>query len=537
MRRSPWILILIVFLTFGSVSPARSWWWDHTLVSIDGVKHTTEDFKRWWKYWNDSEMALPKTPEPYVDWLLLAREGERMRLSEDPSFQRATAVFLKVRSLLLLKKEEIDGKIEITDDELRERYEKRYTPLWLLQRLQFKDENAAKTAWQGLKDGTLSIDEVLKRPPEEGGPMHQREDWRRPVGMDEEWSAIFKKLSVGQASEPIAFGEHFVFYRLKEQKGGDAQDFDKLGKEIRQEVWKEKEAALSRALISKLRKKFEVRVDQERFDALDLNAPDDTYSDAPVIYTNRQNVSERDFVAVARRQSNFRQLAAHGGEKLKEVKEQVLTGIINQNLTDWEALDRRYQEREPFKWEYQFNVSHRLTKAIEERLFVQKATVTQEEIKRHYEENVSRYSQPEMVKLVLIGDMDGDVDRVWAEVAAGKDFLKALREHTRQKDTAREVPFNHLDRSMQEVVNRLAKGETSQPFESQGHRFMLRLVDRKPSRPIPFEQVSDAIRRTLGQEKVEQQRRTYLDLLKSRSKIKVSDSDWEAVRKELGGAK
>ena len=77
----------------------------------------------------------------------------------------------------------------------------------------------------------------------------------------------------------------------------------------------------------------------------------------------------------------------------------------------------------------------------------------------------------------------------------------------------------------------------SQPFVSQEQRFILRLVDRIPAKPIPLERVADGIRVKLEGEKLTQKRNAYLDQLKSRSQIEVNESAWQTVQTELGEAK
>jgi parvulin-like peptidyl-prolyl isomerase len=538
MRRFIPILILQLFMTCLLVSPAAaSWWGDDTLVTIDGTQYTTDDFKRWWGYFNDSGMTLPETPDFYIDWLLLAREGESMQLTEDPSFQNKTKVFLKVRSLLLLQNEEVNKRIKITDDKLRARYEKFYTPLWLLERLQFADEKSAKTAWQELKDGAVTIDSLEKRPQEQGGPMNHREDWRRPTGMNEYWSGIFRKLTVGEASEPIKDLDYFVFYVLKKQEDGSDEDFEKLRQSISEKIWKEEQDALTAALVFKLREKFDVKVEEKRLADLDLDQPDDAYGDEPIITTNHGNFSEKQFMDILRRDEAYRKKSRHEKIDPEEVKKRVLNGIIEQNVTNWEAIDRHYEKQEPFKWEYQFNVRHRLNNAVLDRHFGSGITVSEEDIKNYYKEHISLYTQPEMVDLVLIEDTQGDVDRVWGEVATGKDFYKAVKEITEQATNPQSLPFPHLDPSVQKIVEGMTKGETSQPFTVQGHRFLVFLADRSPAKPLPLEQVTQSIRSRMLQEKMARKRKEYLDLLKSKSEIKVNESNWQAVQKELGGTK
>jgi len=538
MRRVISTLIILVAVTFFFASPAISRWWDDSLVTIDGVQYTPEDFKRWWKFWNDTGLALPETPEPYIDWLLLVREGKRMKLDKDPAFQHKTEVFLKFKSLLMLQREEIFDKIKISDSDLWARYEKLYTPIWLLERLQFYDKDTAQTAWQRLRDGTLTIDDLIKLPPEDGGPFQHHEDWRRPIGIHEAWSEIFKKLAVGEASEPIKDLNDYVFYYLKKKEDGSSEDFTKVKKQIQDYISDEMRKNLTLALLSRLEKKFEVKVDRERLAALDLNPNNQAYDDTPVIFTNRRNITEKEFVAILQRDQQYMSAGHQTKEEARqEIINRVAEGIISQNVVDWEALDRHYEEKEPLKWEYQFNYNHRLTTSLANRLFHSKSGVSDGEIEKYYSKNISRFSQPESVEIGVVEDKDGIVDRIWTEVATGKNFFVAVKENTEQDVAVKTIPVMHLDPAVRDILQGLAKGETSRPFMNQGHRFILFLRNRVPAAPIPLQEVSGKIRSKLQQLEIAQQREKYLELLKAGSEIKVNESKWQAVKKEIGEGK
>lgn len=539
MQRLTSILILLVTISFLLVTPAFSWWGDDTLVTIDETRYSTDDFKSWWKHWNDEKLDLPKTPDPYIDWLLLAREGKSMDLASAPAFQRKSEVFLQVRSLILLQKEEINDKIKISDAEIREKYRELYTPRWLLQRLEFKDEAAAKGACAELAAGTLTIDDLLKRPAAQSGPVATREDLRRPAEVDSAWADIFRKLAVGQCTAPVPYDELSVVYRLKEKKGSDDEDFAQYREIAKDKLWKEKEEILTKELIASLRVKYAVKVDEERLAALVLTAPDEAYSDAPIVTTNRQNVTEKVFIDILRRDNAFRTRHKQDKASDDELKARVLNGILNQNLTNWAAIDKHYEEKEPFKSLYQFNVDHRLTREVEGRLLESDEVkkVTKDEIKSYYQANLSRYSQPEIVKIIIIEDVDGLVDRIWGEILTGKSFDQAVLKYTKKTPNIKDYPYNHLDPEVQKVVAGLAKGETSKPFVSEDQRFILRLIDRRKAQAVPLAEVSESIRGQLEKIKKQKKRKEYLELLKSRSKIEVNDSAWKALQKELGGAK
>lgn len=542
MRRFAPILILPLLLTFLSVRPSAASWWpwgNDTLVTIDGVKYTTKDFKTWWGFYNDKDKPLPKTPESYIDFLLLAREGERMHLADVPAFQHQTEVFLKVRSLMMLQQQEILSKIKITDKQVRERYEKRYTPIWRLVRLDFVNEKAAKAARKELKDGKVTIDNLEIRPQDQGGPIAHQEEWRRPADINKQWADIFRKLPVGGTSEPIKYKHgQYTFYVVKEIKKGSAKDLAKGTKTIKDELFKQQQDTLTKALIFRLRNKYDVKVDEKRLAALDIHKPLNSYGDAPIITSNHGNITEKQFMSLLLRDQSFRNKNPHSRKKPDDakIKRRVLNGIIDQYVTDWECLARHYEKKEPFKAMYRFNIRDRLTNAVKDSIIATLPKVTKEEVKKYYEKHIQRYTQPEMVDLVLIQDKKkGDVNRVWDEVAAGADFFKTAKKLTDQPTKAVPLPFPHLNPALQKVVASLAKDETSRPFTLQGKLYLVHLTKRTPARPIPLEQVKETIRKSIRTERIRELGKKYFAKLKAGSNIKVNESNWQKIQKELGG--
>jgi hypothetical protein len=539
MRRiTPFLILLAGILLFPAV-PAQAWLFgsDDTLVTIDGTRYSKDDFKRWWQFWNDEKRPLPPTPDPYVDFLLLSREARQMELDADPGFKRQVEVFVKSRALLMLKHEEVDSKIAVSDAEIRAAYERDYQPRWLVQRLEFRDDAMAATAWQELAAGTVTVDELVARSADLGGTVLTRENWLRPKRVDQGWEAIFTKLEVGAVADPAEHQHGNSLYLLKERKGGDDEDFAALREDIRRALWKKQESALTLALLNGFKEQYQVKVDEERIAAIDLNADEKTLSEDVVIATNRQNVTEKDFLVIARRHMDSRPLSAHAleeAEATSKLKNEIVAGIIAQNVTDWGALARHYEEKEPFKWEYDFHVRHRLVLALEQRLFLPGAKVTPEEIKRHYEENLARYTQPATVRITIVDDTQGAVEQLWADVLNGTQFDKALKNRVEQPILPQEIPANHLDPEVKVMVDKLTVGETSPIFTAQGSRVLVHLHARTPAVPLPLERVTENIRTRLTREKVDAQRREHLDKLKSRSRIEVRNRQWRAIQKELG---
>ena len=220
MQRMISLLTLLICLMLIPAAPAKAWFFgDNTLVTIDGEKYSTEDFKRWWTFWNTENSSLPESPDSYVNWLLLSREGARMELDQDPGFKRQTRVYLQSRGLLKLKYEAVDSRIKVTDEQIEERYQSEFLPRWLVKRLNFKDEEGALAAWAEIKAGTQSVEQIVERDVAEGGTESTNESWIRPIGTDPKWIERFGKTEVGTMVDPDSHDRGAALYYLKEKRG------------------------------------------------------------------------------------------------------------------------------------------------------------------------------------------------------------------------------------------------------------------------------------------------------------------------------
>ena len=126
------------------------------LITIDGIKYTSEDYIHWWHEWRESGMAVKDDPEDFIEWMLLFREAERMQLFESPAFRRKVNVFLKVRSLLLLKQEEVDQHIKSpSSDELWDFYKREYAPILKMKMVKAETQEQAFKIKEKTNNGIL----------------------------------------------------------------------------------------------------------------------------------------------------------------------------------------------------------------------------------------------------------------------------------------------------------------------------------------------------------------------------------------------
>jgi len=539
MGRTLLFFLLIGQLLTGSVC---AWpWGEKSLATVNGQTYTSKDFADWWASWREEGMVFPETAEPYVEWLLLAQEAEKMQLDQDPAFRAKVETFLKVRSLMILKGEEIDGRVSVSDDEAWAFYLQEYSPRWRINIFVFADRNQAEAKGSALREKSLTVEALAAEAGKDDGPQfHQAQEVRVPK-LEESWRQALAEAVPGSISAPIEMEKGVVILRLAEVLPPDKEDFGKVKEGILDRLKKEKAGILTTELVQRLEKKYAVKVDEDVLGIIGKEPLAESDAGRIVIQTNRENIDAAAFWGQVEKERQFRKKFHFAEKEEDQLKRWVLANIISQTLISWEALDRRYEDREPFLPVYKFYRRHRLTKEIERRFVQPRAEVAEEEMRKYYDEHPALFTQPELVSIVLLEGEKDFIEKVWGEIVLGRDFFEVVREKVPGGVSVRQVPVNHLDEPVRAALEPLRKGETSKPFSYGENMGLLKLVGGQESRPIPFDAVREKLEQQLRKEKYEQVRADFIETLKSRSEIRVDEKEWEKVRRELektgGGAK
>ena len=531
------LLVLFSTLILGYGDLWGAWpWGKTTLVTINDETFTKEDFQHWWVNWKEKDTPFPERPEPFIEWHLLVQEATSMELYQEPTYRQKVNTFLKARALMLLKNEAVDSKIRIRDKDLWARYKEQYSPQWHVRIMYFEEEAQARKTCEDLGSGRLVLSDMAEQAMIDKGIVRNEAKWLRPRNCPGPWRDALAGFSTGQVTQPLEEGNGFVCLFLQDKKGPEKADFDSLKSKIRTKVQKLRQSELTSDLVRRLRKKYEVTVDEDLFTELDVNNTPEEIMDKILITTNRVNVPVRLFLDQLHKEQSLRGYHHFQTKEAADyLKQMVLDRIISQTLTSWESLDRHYEERAPFKWVYRFYCQHRLIKELERRLFVPEAEVKDEEVAAYYEQHPDEFAGPEVVNIVVLEDDKRLADKIWAEVKRGADFFSVVRKYYAREIPVQRVPVDHLDPVMKEMVNKLTKGEVSAPFEVKGHSSMVKLVDRTVTSRSPLSEVQEQIAQRLWQEKSDRLRRNFMGQLQVRSGITINEKAWGDLRKEYGG--
>lgn len=514
--------------------PVHAWFGgERALATINGRDYSRDDFKHWWQNWREADTPLPETPESFIEWHLLVQEAERMQLFQEPDYRGKLHTFLKVRALMMLREEEVEAKIVVGDQEVRKIYQEQHAPRLRVRSFFYPDMAGAVQGVAALRSGARTPDELMALPPAEGGASHHEERWLRVPQMPDDWRQLLTGAAAGDVLDPLAVQHGVVFVRVEEVSAFDAEDLEKLRAGIVRELRTRKSHELTAALVERLREKFAVQVDEEVLARVGAEEPDQELAAAALIRSSQGEITAADLWVNLRNEREFREKNLFAAEEFAAMKARVMASIIAQTVVSWESMDRRYQEREPFKWVYRFYSEHRLNKEMEKRFVEPGAVVADEELERFYRENIARFTRPETVSFLLLEGDEAVMQRMWQEIASGRDFSEVASRHVPGGPPPQRLPVDHLEPELATVISELRRGEVSRPFALRGNTALLRLINHAPGVPMPFESVQGQIREELSGEKRRQARLDLVRLLRERSDVRVNQKVWNTLRKEL----
>ena len=503
------------------------------LVTINGVPYSTDDFKHWWSNWKEPGMKIPAEPQDFIEWKLLAQEAESMEFNNQPAYKYKMRVFLKVRSRMFLKYDEVDSRIQISEQDIRDRYEAEYSPIWYVTILYYDSEDAAKKVYKRLSDGINTFDELQKLPITDGGPKQQKETKLIPVSLKSDTVlATIRDLSKGEVSTPQGIGSHFALIRLDNQRLPEAGEFALKKNGLHEKIRKEQQSKYTSQMIARLNEKYDVKVDEDLLEQANENLTGEIL-DQPLVRTNRGEIPLSPLVKDL--QYDYRLLRKKNWteEQKKNKKRGLLNGMITEYLITWEAEDRNYEEKEPFKWTYQFYSENRLIRELEGRVIRAKVSVTDKEITNYYNEHKEEYRIPDLVNYLLLqGDKD-QIEKIWREVSFGQDFVNAAKKFDTTVVPYNDMRTNKIHLELAAVINTINVGEVGQPYNRKDKYYLVKLVDRQKPEYIPLPRVKSDIGDRLKKEKFTKLRKEYLKNLLALSDIIINRKKWNALRTEL----
>src|SRR5687768_5196499 len=161
------------------------------------------------------------------------------------------------------------------------------------------------------------------------------------------------------------------------------------------------------------------------------------------------------------------------------------------------------------------------------------------EAKDFYDKNPDKFKEEESVRashILIRVDEKADpaakkkaraeIDAVLKQVKAGGDFAKLAQQHSQDGSAAQGGDLNYFTKGQMvgpfdKVAFELKPGQVSDVVTTQFGYHIIKVIDHKTGRTVPFEEAQGKIKQFLADQKKKQHADSFIEGLKKKSKIEV----------------
>ncbi len=238
-------------------------------------------------------------------------------------------------------------------------------------------------------------------------------------------------------------------------------------------------------------------------------------------------------------------------EMVKQAGPQMLDSLITKELVNQEAekanititdqdLTQEVNEiKKQFPSEEQFNMmlaqsgmtmdqlkAELKTNAQIRKILGPQIKITEDEMKKYFDEHKDSYATPEQVRAshILVKTKE-EADAILKELQNGADFAKLAKEKSQDpgsKDKGGDLGFfprGQMDPAFEEAAFGLNKGELSGAVKSQYGYHIIKTVDKKAATTPTYEEKKEDVRKELFDQKLSEKSNEWLTKIKSEAKI------------------
>jgi hypothetical protein len=452
-----------------------------------------------------------------INLRLLEQEARNIGFDETPDFVKAKESYRGQLLRALLRSREVKA-VEPDEEKVAKLYKEMSTSV-KLESVLFKKEEDAQKAVEEIKGGASYQDVVkkaLRDKTAQGNLLGARSyslDQLMPQVVD-----FIEKAKDGALSPVIATGDGFALIRVEEAlKTVDSPD---ILEQARQKLLAEKNIAAVRAYFEELKKKYAV-IHQDIIDGLDYSA--ETTGLEALSKDDRVIIAIKDEapITVAAFTEELKSNLYHGSdakenrERMNTMKNTLEENILFKKLFVKEALRMELDKTQEYEQGIEEFERKTLFSTFVNKVIVPKARVKEETVRKYYDEHVSEYSSPKMLRMQALVFDNGEAARNALDLLQkGTDFkwLRANAEHQVKKDTEGLLQFDSnilsltaLPKDIQEVVADAQDGDFRLYPGQDGRFYVLDIEKVYPATPTPYKEVRQSIAQDLFKKRIPEQ--------------------------------
>lgn len=548
------VVLLITAVLASSCSKSK----DEVLVAKVGDRAiTVADFEKAFLTVNQQYMPTSEGHQQLVDFLdiminkeVMAIKADELGYDKDEFVVQGMEAYKKVGLQAAYLKYKVADRINVTEEDLREAYE-RYGLNLNVKQILVDTKEEADQVYNMLQEGhdfETVCKEYSKGPDAaEGGRVVNALFGTFPPNFNQ----IFD-LSIGEVSKPILSDYGYFIIKVMGRSKTSRDSFEEARYSLEKILETHQRITYSNEVSDAIRAKHNFQIYEGNiktaFEALPpdrplTNPPDrraEVYPllryepqdlDKPLVSYDDVTISIRDFSDLYDRSSFFER--PRRDRRLTGIKQFLLHQVMNDLVM--EEMEESGIENEP---EIAKMLNRKREQLMVDKLYqdliVNQAQVTYQETDKYYKDNIEQFRQAESRRfgMVLTGDMSA-AQEAYDKLKKGADFSDVVMEYSIDnptKETNGDTDF--IVKGTRPDIDQHGftldrVGQITEPFETERGWMVLKLFEKRPERILTVEEAQDDIQHILEQRKNNERLNALLEKWKSEIEIKTYENNLE----------
>jgi peptidyl-prolyl cis-trans isomerase C len=307
------------------------------------------------------------------------------------------------------------------------------------------------------------------------------------------------------------------------------EEFPKIKGALEKKLRREREEELSKNYLNMLRQRYLVKINHELLKEVDLNGTTteivEKRGNEVIVEIDDEKMTLFEFINLSKYYSD-------------KDKDRILNAWIDRKLIEKEALKRNYINDSNFKK----GVDH-FKRLLLRNLFIQKVIIpqiiiTEEDLKRYYEENKDKFKVPVRYYLAQITtNSTKEAQEIMNALKNNADFQMLAKKKSLDifADEGGKIGWITKDRLIKPITEKIDEMRIGdfEMFEINNYYLIIKLLDKTKEVFYPFDFVKDQIKNDLLEQKINESLKRYAEEIKKEITIRVDENALKEIERIL----
>lgn len=537
-------LWLMMFLLSGCASQQTA----QMLAVVNGEPVTEEDLRlslniahRKEKLTSAGSLDMAFYLQKLIDDKLVIQEARRMGIEERPEIQKAIKAFILRESVTRLFKDEIAGKISLTEKDITDYYKKNYEK-FTISAIELGSEEDAKKVMEQLKSGEdfrkLMTEYSANAAMKEAGEFVAL---RQSMGSQVEAAVL--PLKPGEYTGTLNVEGKYLIIKLISRQEASEEEFDKAKPGIERAIRKAREKERGDEYLKYLRGKAPLKIHSDILSTITSETVKENIENLltdkrPLVEVYDSVLTVGNFANMVNEQKGHRNIEKTP-EDFEKAKQQNIDRWIDFSLVDHEALSRHYEKNQDIKEMIDSYENQLLKDAFIKDVIIPRIKITDEALKDYYRNNQKSYLKPAQVKIqqIIVKNQE-DGEEILKNLRSGADFSwlaknKSIDPSAKEGVEAVWQGLLQLPANLQDLLNKIKPGETTPVFKFENNYAIVKLVDRSREEAEDFDTVKNLVIQAYFEKQFKNIFDSYVGELRKGSEIKINEEALKAIEEKV----